>query len=328
MNWNNDNREGRSGTVKDLPVIEGDYSPIIQIDLPFCLYLQNGTYKIITGQPAESFYIDVEKVWRSDMENEGELLWDKRGIYRHTRATIHLSPSSWDLNKIQQWLSKVEEQNVIPEIISQAITCVNQLVNVYRYVTKDHYLYSISDYDIGEFRIGYYLDENKETFMERTLTFTPYFPPWFSPIPIKDKSKDIHNSLRKFLKSSEEIPFSEELLMNAKDWLERGNYRLAVMEAQTAFEVFVKEIVSLHYSNLSRSEQYINNVVFDCGFKHLLKDHLSNITLFNEGVNEYENWFNDAYLPRNKSIHQGYKLKEIEAHKAIKSIIEAMHYLK
>ena len=51
------------------------------------------------------------------------------------------------------------------------------------------------------------------------------------------------------LLEGEHVSLTEELLLNAQDFLHQGNYRLAVIEAESAFESAVYEFLLQYYKN-------------------------------------------------------------------------------
>ena len=129
------------------------------------------------------------------------------------------------------------------------------------------------------------------------------------------------------LKQGTPIPVWVELLTSAKNYLWRGQYRLTVIEANTAFEVFVSDRIQLEkdlFAKLVFLESELN--------KKLEEKRLPMINWFLSSKDgwrslanpELLNWYKKCYLLRNKAIHEGYlgtKQESLEAYEAARVAI-------
>jgi hypothetical protein len=69
------------------------------------------------------------------------------------------------------------------------------------------------------------------------------------------------------------LPLFQQLLFNAYDYHFYGDYRLAVIEAGTAFEIFIENFIKDLYSKLGKNESSIDKIL-EAGLKNLLECHI------------------------------------------------------
>ena len=120
-------------------------------------------------------------------------------------------------------------------------------------------------------------------------------------------------------------------MLNARRSLLFEDYRIAVIEAQTAFEVGVDRILTRYYlSQTAKStEGYVVpahssedvDKLLDAGLTNLLTSHLPKA--IGKGfidTDEHIRWKHDLYLLRNAVIHEG---KEVQAEQADRALAAA-----
>src|SRR5712692_9813982 len=89
----------------------------------------------------------------------------------------------------------------------------------------------------------------------------------YQPIP-QEVSK-----IKTILSTNAKLPLWQKLLFDAYDKHFYREYRSAVVEAGTAFEVFLYDFILKGYARLGKTEQEIEDI-FKSGFKNLLFDHV------------------------------------------------------
>ena len=155
-----------------------------------------------------------------------------------------------------------------------------------------------------------------------------------------ERKPEVISAISKLLKDGTPIPVYRELLNSALNYIWRGQYRLVPVEANTALESFIPEIIHLLDPSVNRSE--LTNL-----YKKLLKleDVLSvsldrkkqgTISWFTKPPNgwktlvqhELKNWYDNCYCLRNKVIHEGYNnVSRKDAIEAYESTLIAINYV-
>ena len=117
-------------------------------------------------------------------------------------------------------------------------------------------------------------------------------------------------------------------MMNAHFHLQNWNWNIAIIEVETAFEVFINSKIRDYYLKNNFSESKVENIMM-CGLKNLIEHHLPKVTgkLFSKGQADYDNWSLNTNEMRNQVVHNGYESTEQEAKKAILGVENALTYL-
>ena len=112
----------------------------IEIELPFCLYLRDGWYRVVVsdGDHMEPFHIHLSKFRRekekidyttfygAEKIGRGELWRDKHGTVRRTRALVVLPHSVLTFNTRDAfWVQNAEK------ILEYSAKAINRLVEIY-----------------------------------------------------------------------------------------------------------------------------------------------------------------------------------------------------
>lgn len=120
------------------------------------------------------------------------------------------------------------------------------------------------------------------------------------------------------LKRGVPLRLFEQLLLECKEQSQaRGQHELAIVNAGTAFEAFLKErltheceahgITQLPFGRKNAKIQIDYKEAIEKG--NVREDLLEHVEMISaqkiKGGTEYTNWFNHAYKPRNEIIHQG-----------------------
>ncbi|MDP3062458.1 MAG: hypothetical protein Q8O40_04475 [Chloroflexota bacterium] len=132
---------------------------------------------------------------------------------------------------------------------------------------------------------------------------------------------------RRILAHGAELPMSRTLFLNAQREELFENYRLAVVEAETAFETLVDEVISQHYKATETPISKIEGIL-GCGLENLLKDHIPKCCgepFFN--TTEHKAWKEDLYDLRNKVVHDGASADAVQARKALQAGANAVEWV-
>lgn len=103
---------------------------------------------------------------------------------------------------------------------------------------------------------------------------------------------------------------TEELMLNAKRNFTTGFYKEAIIYCQSAFETFIRTLLSEFFKEEEKSESELNQIFDDYGFMGVLKREFHtriggrwNIT---DESTELGIWYRDCYMVRNGIIHGGF----------------------
>lgn len=155
-----------------------------------------------------------------------------------------------------------------------------------------------------------------------------------------ERKPEIISSIMKLLKDGTSLPVYRELLNSAINYVWRGQYRLVPVEANTALESFIPDIIHLLDPSVDRSA--LTNL-----YKKLLKiEDVLSVALTRSNQNtiswftkppdgwktlaqcEMKKWYDDCYCLRNKVIHEGYNnVSRQDAIKAYEGSLSAINYV-
>lgn len=218
----------------------------------------------------------------------------------------------------------IDRQN-FEEIAKWAHAVNNRLLEVYRVVMEEFHIDTIPINEMWELEVQilHYVDESTE--IPHTIEGTRYFPPTggtqlarIAPIPREAKT---------FLREGTPLSVPKTLYLNARREELFENYRLAVVEAETAFETLVDQTITEHYRARGASDTEIDNKL-QARLKNLIKDHLPRCCgqPF-EGTREHSAWESDLYRLRNDVVHDGASVNADEAQKALDAGEKALQWI-
>ncbi len=120
----------------------------------------------------------------------------------------------------------------------------------------------------------------------------------------------------------------EELMLNAKRNFATGFYREAIIYSQTAFETFVRTLLSELFKEEGKSETELNQTFDNYGFMGVLKrefhPRIGGRWDVTDESTELGVWNRDCYTIRNRIIHGGYNPTHDDANLAIGSADQAI----
>jgi len=224
----------------------------------------------------------------------------------------------------------------------RAFQTLNHFLDVYRIITQDPYVYRIDDeldiylvdYSIGAVPQEYQnspaatilkhindVEFPREIGKERELkirlnTLEDLFPG-------KVLEKHYLENLLQLTREHYEIPLHYELILNAQAELKRRNYHVAILEAETAFEVYIANVLvevsvatgrnkgevlkEMEYPGKLSSVKSRLRELDSAINKHRKAQKLPQSLPFYSGTT-YTDWNNSLYLLRNKIVHEGWRL--------------------
>ncbi len=212
---------------------------------------------------------------------------------------------------------------------------INRLLDVYRVATKEFHVGHVPRHELGamNFAHGTYSANDDGTVSEICsvrgdlglgITLA--------------RNAQMHGNSVLDLEYERPLSMVDLLVLNARRSLLFEEYRIAVVEAETAFEVGVDRILTRYYlSRTTKSpEGYVvpahsredARLLLDAGLKNLIRDHLPK-ALGRKfiGTDEYCRWRKDLYHLRNAVIHDGREVQADQADRALASGEDALVWI-
>ncbi|OYE05792.1 hypothetical protein [Nostoc sp. 'Peltigera membranacea cyanobiont' 232] len=227
--------------------------------------------------------------------------------------------------------------------IQMSLSCVNRFLEVYRDQDKNRlgdksfHVIPLVKSDLYNFRLVA-IDEQFNEVGDFAIIRPAFHRTGFGTAV--EREAEIINNIQVMLRNETSIPIYRDLINSARNYIWRGQYRLAPVEANTAFESFLPEIISHLDQNFNRSERLdlYNKLKRLQGIlsSQLINSGYSSVVWFNNPPNgwqtlhqqELKTWYDDCYLLRNKVIHEGYnRVTREEAFKAYQGAVTAIDYI-
>ncbi|MGB2841531.1 MAG: hypothetical protein WBC40_03495 [Halobacteriota archaeon] len=288
--------------------------------LPFCLYLNDGTYSLTLNKDIEAD-VSLKKVRQKpcDMrleinilskgEIDGDAYYEVTSMidgesysikgsnlkkeetgyeihvirYKNGRARLCLLPFYYNceldkdergffrLTQVTITIRQIERYEFDEEIkyFDTALKIINRLIDVYRYVTKEYHIKKITEEDVMAYSIN--IIGPIDITGPRSLG---YFQNGVIPLR-EDISPKEHLEIKRLLKDNEQIPISDLLLLDAKNFIRLGDYRRTIIESIIAIEPCIEKFVGQKLAERGVSkkhrEDFFNNVTLSSQIKGLLK---------------------------------------------------------
>jgi hypothetical protein len=181
---------------------------------------------------------------------------------------------------------------------------INRLLDVYRYATGEFHVGHVPRGELGGFAIGATRDDG--TLENREIMTTGSAGVIRDPEDVwltAPRKVPISPEARQMLQEGINPPIPEMFLMNAKREDLFENHRIAVVEAQTAFEALVDRVLTEYYRWEGVPEEEIDRKL-GTSLINLIHDHLPNCRdePFEETM-EYESWKSNLYELRIDVVH-------------------------
>lgn len=315
----------------------------VRLELPYCLYLEDGTYVVrIDGTPVQ---IDTRKMWRNSQDSsdddtvadqtryftEGHLIGapiggdettgivgknvefagDRTGYFRYTRMVVGLT-----------YPADTPPQEKGSRIAHLAVAAANALIDTYRYISGRAYLPRLRVADLRFMEIRYPLTGEIEYvgLFSRGLR-----------IAVVNDGLAVHEDVRRMAEAGENVPIHADLLLAAIRAVWETDYRLAVIEAVAALEVFVdKQLYSSLVDSGDMTEEEFDHFMYEDGqvISDRMKKPIRRIGLDSPADDQalWQRWLGANGIRRNV-VHAGHQVSEDEAKtvvRVVQELLEAM----
>ncbi len=268
----------------------------------------------------KSYEIGFERSWRLG-NSRVEMKFDRQGRVSYTRVAVRLP-----------YLTTGDDSE---ELIRLTHKAVNRLLDVYRVSTKEFHVGPIPAQELGPVNLSHGIVDLKGDGSAREL-LSFRFDMGSGLTLARTQEMDSESILD--LAYERPLPVVDLLVLNARRSLLYEDYRIAVIEAETAFEVGVDQVLKRYCLSQTKMDAagnvvaaYSNDDVerlLDAGLTNLIQDHLPK-ALGRDFINtdEHQRWHQDLYLLRNAVIHDGEKIQADQADRALAASEDALVYM-
>lgn len=309
---------------------DGSHYVVIGFSIPYSLYLPDGNYEVLMALLDRQITVQVmlESKRRRELDpipfpgmERGEQYGDRRGIYRYSTVMVYIPTRSTDPdapNDMNSIWKQVERNH--PWFREQAVGAVNRLIEVYRLVSGECHVRSLTGRDVWfDYSFALFFNENPPELSQSRFTGNVMpVTDFHNLVPaVPDLPESVVEDIQKKLLSDFRVPLAEELISNAYDYLDQGKRRLTIVEVETAFEAAVSAFLSDHFQNRYAVKTYsspyklIKGKPFQSVMASLGKE-------FKPGTGMYESWKNNVWFVRGKIVHG--KAQDIDHDSAILAI--------
>jgi hypothetical protein len=200
---------------------------------------------------------------------------------------------------------------------------INRLLSVYRYSMEEFYIDTVPKDELNIQAITTIDEHGKMSGRETMIGFQAVGNRWLTSA----RTQPIPDEARRILRDGTELPISRVLFLNAKREHLLENYRIAVVEAATAFEVLIDQFVTQHYRRQGLPDTEILKKL-ETNLVNLLRYHIPRCCkeAF-EGTPEHRAWEADLYTLRKSVVHDGASVSAEQASQALDAAERAMGWI-
>jgi hypothetical protein len=234
-------------------------------------------------------------------------------------------------------MKPTERRSDTYEVVNVALMILNRFISHYRFETEYFFTPNVRIEDFPEVEIYalahrplYKMSELRSHLQMHDVKMQSWkmFPLYAVQGHMPLMSNEQRDRIVSRINFGGEVPTSTALILSANKHLEEGNYRQAIIDIQTAFEVKIKDSVEIQLITQGKPADEIDGVL-ECGIVNLLKDHYPRCPKakpFLPDSDEYKKW-KWAYGIRNALTHSGSTVSEQEANTAFGCYHSTFRYL-
>jgi hypothetical protein len=241
-------------------------------------------------------------------------------------ANPDLTKEERKANMEEWWKKRLETKKEM--VLENGIGVLNKFIDSLRLVGGLYYLRKVSYNDIFNYKCTYHQGGVKK--FEYAVDVSCKSALLIGQVEKLDLK--LMEPINQLLQSDISLPVFNELLLDARSYLEDGNFRMAVIDAVSALELLVSERI---YEGLKQMG-YDDDLIDILMSKHWhLNERLSKLWkyIFGEAFTESNNdlWIkiggsqNSCLNIRNKIVHKGYMPDKVESNNIILAIEEAIN---
>ncbi len=330
----------------------------VSFSLPFCLYIKDDNYEV--QMPSYMAIVSTKRKKQEHIdprlgieEATTELKHDRHGRLRYTDVEIMLAGQAVMERETKRRIRNGEMQAEGPTIkisvdvedlileysqaaLEEGMAVANYFITVYREVTHDFYIKAFSRDDICRATINWF-SENEFLGGAEHMSFGKGMT--LEPVGLLPETDQ---QFKQRLKVYGLPSLYSELAMNARDYLDVGNYRMAVIECRTCIEVIIGQLLGANFSergisvetvkrllNVRRRDvQTIEDALENASINNKLTKGLKHVIgkSLDENVGLWGNWLK-AKNNRERAVHKGTDVSESDAKDAIDTLSEIFDFI-
>jgi hypothetical protein len=242
----------------------------------------------------------------------------------------------YSMAQVQFWRnvefdSAEAQQGSIQKCLDRAFLYLNRFIDIYRYSTSDTEVRPLTKTEYYATRANHPLhfwincQEKRKLLMGNSFgeAGVSTLPPLFGD--------NIRNTIDEMFKSGEQPPITDLLLLNARTYIENGEFRLAIVELGSALDIRVEQITKsfleqgnkLTEENKKKLENLPTKQIVEQLLNPVLKENIMESAVWMEIDNKFRKL-------RNAVIHDAYnptKLQSSEALQLVQSFFELLNKL-
>lgn len=208
-------------------------------------------------------------------------------------------------------------------LIENAITYFNKFIQSYRHVSKFYWVKSLAPHEITRFQIVKKHEDGREETQTQFVTK--------SALKSGPLSDELLANIRRFTTQGLPEMLFYELILDAEDKIDRGEYNSAIVDSATMFEIWIKSVFEVVAQKNGFSEEEAKEMITKGGDsdeylspKNIIMDHFPSLGYELEKMDCFEDWDENTRKVRNMVVHEGYNANFKEARLAQNSAAEAV----
>lgn len=238
---------------------------------------------------------------------------DINGHFRYTKMYIYANKVYDDPGELSQEMKT--------EIEEFTLEVVNQFIEVYRYITREDFVERLYRVNIA----AIYFLSSKQGIYAST----------FSKSNIRNavinKSKKTVDQIQEMLSAGKHPELYENLLLDAINALNKGNYSICVVSSFQALEIFLENYLSAGYRKLNLTGDQTRKILEKFWkTKDRLRKSLKEITgkdICRENSKLWVRFCGVCNKIRNEVIHKGYQTNEGEAKETLEVVESIINWI-
>jgi len=295
---------------------------IVRTTFPYPLIWESGNISVNVRDKV--FQVRFERRYRQEGDekivpgfhhysgaNNVEVPYDRLGRVAHSWAEIRFP-----------MYVEADMMDAYRELLGWVQAVINRLLEVYRYTTGEFHVEAIPKNELRPFSVQNVKEDGTLENREKMVS-GPIGGEWVRVA----RTEPIPAEAQRILRDGTNLPIERMLYLNARREALFENYRIAVVEAETAFETLVDRAITEHYRRQGRSGSDIENIL-RAGLKNLIEHHLSKCCkeAF-EGTPQHTAWETDLYNLRNSVVHNGASVEDEQCQQALAAAEQAIKWI-
>lgn len=289
---------------------DNKYYVVVGFSVPCCLYLPDGVYKVLVQAAGYTLTNQIElKRGQRRLSEAGSLFRalatandthkfaDRRGVFCYSSILIYMPAVGVDsLINIDKAWELIEDNHFWYHDL--AILSFNRLVEIYRFSTGECHIKPLTGRDLW-FDFNFFVLRNQRP--PQAITLPLYHTNNVLPATV-EIPESVFGDIREKLVTNFSLPLSEELLLNVYDLIDQGNYRLAIIEVETAYEAALYELLRNHFGDKLNVKNYSDprNLIKDKPFQAVMHSKHKHFDLTDD---RHKKWDKYVWDVRNGLVH-------------------------